>query len=358
MIATRQWSFESVPDVNQSEPALISTMDLGNEASFDFWREATRGTYRLGVPPKPARKFRMISRMWAGDGCILSDFKCTDNVKFREPAHVANDKQAYLKLRYYFSGGSRVIAGNETYTLLPGSVYLIDQSRPIAEISKANHQINLFVSHAEIGFDPERCGPCLDFSGDSLEGRILSTALIRSVAVGTDNGAPQGPAGLDDLIHRLRIILEGSVRCSTDRSMQEARRQAIGEWVENAMADPELDVARIVAKSGCSRATLYRDFEDYGGLARFIYQRRLNAAFRLLISEKPGWGRVGAVAEATGFSSIHTFSKMFRREFGYNPSDVLGMGAPADPNAEQVSAVEQADHCDLQKARKFFEVLR
>jgi AraC-like DNA-binding protein len=47
-------------------------------------------------------------------------------------------------------------------------------------------------------------------------------------------------------------------------------------------------------------------------------------AFHDLASEKHPQGAVYHVADRLGYSSIHSFSKAFKREFGFTPGEVAG----------------------------------
>ena len=84
--------------------------------------------------------------------------------------------------------------------------------------------------------------------------------------------------------------------------------------------DPELSADALAKACGGSRATLYRAFDEDGGVHRFIQQRRLEHAHQAL------WRRdrqsVCDIAYGHGFPSQPHFSRVFRRHFGYSPSDV------------------------------------
>ena len=72
---------------------------------------------------------------------------------------------------------------------------------------------------------------------------------------------------------------------------------------------------------GVSRSALYRVFEQQGGVARYILDRRLTAAHRVLC-DADETRRVGEIGAAFGFASDQEFSRAFRNRFGYRPSDI------------------------------------
>jgi AraC-like DNA-binding protein len=70
-----------------------------------------------------------------------------------------------------------------------------------------------------------------------------------------------------------------------------------------------------------SRSNLYRLFEDTGGLARYIQRERLLEA-RVVLSDPAATQSISAIAEDFCFADASGFSRSFKREFGYSPSEV------------------------------------
>jgi AraC-like DNA-binding protein len=70
-----------------------------------------------------------------------------------------------------------------------------------------------------------------------------------------------------------------------------------------------------------SRSNLYRLFEDTGGVARYIQRERLIEA-HAIFSDPKKTQSVSEIAEDLCFANASSFSRTFKREFGYTPSDV------------------------------------
>ena len=82
-----------------------------------------------------------------------------------------------------------------------------------------------------------------------------------------------------------------------------------------------------------SRSNLYRLFEDTGGVARYIQRERLLEA-RAVLSDSNNTQIISAIAEDLCFADASSFTRAFKREFGYAPSEAryaalsgLGLGA-------------------------------
>jgi AraC-like DNA-binding protein len=91
--------------------------------------------------------------------------------------------------------------------------------------------------------------------------------------------------------------------------------------VESMLGDPQLSVQHVCAALGVSRSRLYRLFEPHGGVAQYIQSRRLEKIRAALLDPQDG-RRISDLAYTYGFVSAAHFSRCFRRQFGYAPSDV------------------------------------
>ena len=89
--------------------------------------------------------------------------------------------------------------------------------------------------------------------------------------------------------------------------------------------DLNLNVAMLCKKFGVSRATVFRDFEP-GGLQHFVMIHRLNQALSDIAFGPAIRRRIAMIAEKWGFSSPAHYSRTFRENFGFSPSDAIGIG--------------------------------
>lgn len=98
-------------------------------------------------------------------------------------------------------------------------------------------------------------------------------------------------------------------------------KRAIAEIRRN-IAAPAFGVAELSRAIGASRSRLYRLLEPYGGVASLIMQERLTEARRRLVAfpEVP----ISRIAVELGFTDHSSFTRAFRRMFGFTPSEVRG----------------------------------
>lgn len=90
--------------------------------------------------------------------------------------------------------------------------------------------------------------------------------------------------------------------------------------VRQNMASPEFGPEQLARLMAMSRSKLYRLFESIGGVAHFINRERLREAHRRLNSPRHAVP-IHIIGNEVGFVDHSTFSRAFRREFGYSPTE-------------------------------------
>lgn len=137
--------------------------------------------------------------------------------------------------------------------------------------------------------------------------------------------------GLPKLTHLLSIIstlcqaLDMEVRSLSTRPFslsgpgeyQEAIRRSVSYIIAHYREPIRLDA--LLELSGMSRATFARQFQLHAGrsFSTFLNQVRLQAVCRALRDTKEP---ITNIALENGFSQLSFFNRLFRREFGINPS--------------------------------------
>lgn len=149
---------------------------------------------------------------------------------------------------------------------------------------------------ADYLFDLDRRLPMM--TSEELPGLLAATRaiIIACVAPGRDNmAAAQSPI---------------------EATLLERARQS----VQRNLFAPRFGSDDLCRELGVSRSRLYRLFEPLGGVMHYIRGRRLLDAHSALSDANDGRAIVDIAAER-GFFDAAEFSRAFKREFGYRPSD-------------------------------------
>lgn len=99
------------------------------------------------------------------------------------------------------------------------------------------------------------------------------------------------------------------------------RMRNIRDFIDSNLCSWNLHAGRICKAAGVSRSNLYRMFEPYGGVVRYVQRERLRRAHKLLAD--PACTRtISMIANDYCFADSSTFSRAFRQEFGYSPTEL------------------------------------
>ena len=113
--------------------------------------------------------------------------------------------------------------------------------------------------------------------------------------------------------------------------MEQVRRA-----VRKHLRSPTLGPVKLCRLVGMSRSNLYRIFKDFGGVAKYIQRQRLLEADANLC-DIASMTSISSIAHELCFADASTFSRAFRREFGYTPSDARAAalaGLPLTPRPD------------------------
>ena len=150
------------------------------------------------------------------------------------------------------------------------------------------------------------------------------TQVLRSAAQAVEQGIKSGDTDQAQITSGLMVsisqrVLE-NVLTNPDTSSHDHLRDRAIEYIRDNLQRADLSVAEVANYVNASRATLYRAFNNVGGLKEFIVSERVNAAQYKLRTGRFDRGFITSVAYNTGFSSPEQFSKVFKARTGVSPT--------------------------------------
>ncbi|EIE51454.1 AraC family transcriptional regulator [Salipiger aestuarii] len=163
---------------------------------------------------------------------------------------------------------------------------------------------------------------------------LVSRTLSATAQVFRSAAPPPRPEALAAEIVALTALMIGAEEDCDDNLSRTGRsrtRQRIMDHIETHLSDPALDPGGVASAVGVSRSYLYALFaEGNETVAGFIRNRRLQAAYEILVADARGGVAISEVAYRTGFRSVSHFSRSFSRHFQATPRDIRAGLAPLD----------------------------
>jgi AraC-like DNA-binding protein len=323
-------------EVPSSVPSAVfdASSDVG-ESRREHYAAHMSGSWKAELLDEGAGHV-IEARSWDLGGMVvtLNDFPARRVARSQAMTRSDQLDHYYVQLPLAIGGMRLDVDGNPIASPV-GAPILMDLSRPFDTYHGAGRLITAFMPR-EV-FDELLPSP-RDVHGMRLQGAAagmladllqslterlptMSAGEAASVAKGTMHLVAASLTPTSDTLERARPAIESSLL-----------RQAC-RYIELHLKDADLGTLPICAAMKISRATLYRLFESYGGVANHIKERRLIRIHGLLTA--PDQRRsLALIADDHGFKDASHFSRAFRRHFGYTPSEapahqVIGASPPS-----------------------------
>ncbi|MEP3279254.1 MAG: helix-turn-helix domain-containing protein [Stappiaceae bacterium] len=239
-------------------------------------------------------------------------------------ANVNADFRSHVLLRIVRSGQVNARSANIRTQMVPGRIYLIRAENTLYP-SEPGSSISLRIPCEAVGYDPSRHSRILSFDANDWAGRVVTSALqslFQSLPTMTQTKARHAATMICDLVRSL--ITTAKLNEAGRDVWQSARANAMRSYVLDNLKEQEIGTNRLQAEFNVSRATVYRAFENDGGVLNFVRNERLKAIDRDLRQVTPRYGRVRQIAEIYGFADQSAFAKAFKRFHGIRPSEIIG----------------------------------
>ena len=222
-----------------------------------------------------------------------------------------------IAVQYVREGFSAMEFPDWNHVLRPGMIIISD----LKQTYRGSHHEavieQIIIPRAALGLtDAEPFSPIILFEETERGGKL---------AAEFDRFFAEDPFGTRRQAHsRLQALLIAEIqetwRSNSDREeWWYGRRNLIRKYIDTHLDDPNLGPVQICELFNMSRATLYRMFEEGGGVRRRIQDRRLHSAIWDLATSGVKRGRLSQVSERWGFSSDANFNRAVKIAYGLPP---------------------------------------
>ncbi len=272
-----------------------------------------------------------VNQSWHAD-CFRFDQRIMDgNTHVHDQKHIRETGDMLFIYRY-LEGHGMGRTGETPFSMRLGLISLRDASRPFEAIqTPAVYQL-IYFNRQSVGFDPAMGEPLLQMNSRSPIGRLFESEFDFFFSQMMDDVQAIDFARLDRFKSCLKLALLGE-RAPQDVRMQ--AREALGDvirlHIESNLRNPDLSTLSLLEEFGVSRASLYRIFENDGGVRKYINERRLYRAVAQISQTPTQRGAISQAADEWGFSSGANFNRAVRNVFGVAPNALFGNPVPATP---------------------------
>jgi len=319
---------ERTVSVEPKIPTFIQTTDtVEQKHSFDFWRDVV--LTGVDVTPfesdAPFSACRMVAP--SAHGTILRTVSTPVGVD-RTARHIGRDGRDEIAIMVVAAGQGYIEQGSNGALLQRGDVAFHATGRPgIAGSRYGYEEIRLAVPRASF---MEQVGNPQVLTGSKLNAtplRGLLAAHLDAFATSV-SGMTEVETGIaiEGALHILRGIVHGQHGAIDGRLSVDAVRSLALSHIQRRLHETAFGPASLAASLQISRSRLYAAFAGGEGIAATIRDARLDRAHDRIVMMRKTGARVASIMASCGFTDPATFSRAFRRRFGFTPRDLLSQG--------------------------------
>jgi len=292
--------------------------------ALDYWRHSVSQSWEMSMADEAdACDFHADVSVWRmAELMVGSATFGPAQTRMRRERNIQSDQLDHYRLILLRDGDFRYDAGGKRATLAPGRFVITDMAQPEAS-QMCCHSAVLYIPRDTLHQALPKPMQLHGLSPDNACAQLLAEHLFALL-----RGLPQTmPAEFSSLSAATVGLVAASLAPvaidpqTTGLAIDGALLRRARKHVEDRLVDCEFDARHLCTELRISRSTLYRLFEPLGGVAQYIKERRL-ARVHQILSQSTERRAIARLAEDHGFKSPAHFSKAFRAQFGYSPSEV------------------------------------
>ncbi|WP_233840331.1 helix-turn-helix domain-containing protein [Dyella sp. 2HG41-7] len=223
-----------------------------------------------------------------------------------------------LFLRLLVQGKVRARFGDGEVEINTGDIYLTDLSQASELwVMEDSQHINVMLPRSDVD-DMLVHGRVLH--AEWLPCRMLREHLLNFIDILRHCNANNVKEMINATLELLRFCLRTDDLRGNERGSFSDARERIVQYIDQHLTERTLGAAQLQKAFGISRAQLYRQFAELGGIKHYIRNKRLQSVLHDLCNERQR--SITDILELYGFSNERQFQRAFRARFGMTASQV------------------------------------
>ena len=259
---------------------------------------------------------------WQLDRMILFDRRIRGVGAERAANRVRRDQFDHFTLQLNRGGEFHGEGEHGFRAVAAGELLLLDMSKPMRTRMPDAHIITVSLSRELVAAAASTTDHLHGLILPKATSGLLSDFLISLVGHAPTLPSEAKPAARRTLVELLHVALgpDGAPAEPARAQLDAIRLDSARRFIDANLSDARLGPDTVAAAMGTSRATIYRVFEEAGGVAKYILARRLSRLRAALAN--PGEMRSFAtLAHHVGFASESHASRVFQQMFGVRPAE-------------------------------------
>ncbi|WP_037037777.1 helix-turn-helix domain-containing protein [Pseudovibrio sp. JE062] len=257
---------------------------------------------------------------------MLSQVTAQAHIANRTNAAMAKDGVDHYLLMVHDEGEAEFYAGDRSVTLGKGDTIFLDFSQEGGSFSRSYSNRSILIAREQLApllQGPDDCNlktlPAAHPLNQILREHISSISG-QSNKLDMQQAQQVVPATMGLIAACLNGVPHDSEagRDGVNLALMTRARRIIEANLTNPNLSPDL----LTGAVNVSRSKLYELFLPYGGVSKYIRDRRMKAVLRALMDPRNTHRATYQVALDFGFTNESSFSRMFKHNFGFSPRDV------------------------------------
>ena len=294
-----------------------------DRGGVDLWQSLNAPFCSIAPIGPDADGYEYTATSWLVDTIVFSETN-QQGMASQRNAWQVDETGDQICLYRLIEGQSIGHVSDQPFEQKSGETLLIDYSNTMDVIQSACRVEAAYIPYESLNYDPEFGRALTKLDPESAIGRLIDAELTHMFNHLRQGNTSLPSSSIQRFLGCVSFALSPHLSLSDVRSQsQQALHRAILAYVEANLQSATLSVDSILANFGTSRASLYRMFDDEGGVRNYITRRRLLRALIEIAQNPKRRGQIHAAAERWGFSSDANFNRTVRRHFGMSPGTLF-----------------------------------
>ncbi|WP_202332957.1 helix-turn-helix domain-containing protein [Mesorhizobium sp. L-8-3] len=325
-------------------PSTIPSSRFSTQ-QFDIWRESIAVVFdveRLSGDAETTFN-ASVDAFQLGD-MVVTNADLGGQRYVRSSARVRRDGMDHFVLNLYRTGGWRAQTPRGEFEGRAGQVSVLDLSCELVSDEPNCSLVALFLPRSLV---EDRLPNLGALHGGAPSGPYA--ALLAEYLGLLARRLPTLPAGDEQALSRATCEMLTACLAPSLANLEAARpglelvlQRRAKRFVEAHLHSAKLSTDAICNAVGVSRRTLYRLFDQEGGVLRYIQSRRLER-IKTVLSDSRETRRISEVAAEFGFLRSDHFARAFKQQYGQSARDIRALTTQYAEAGAEISPVRPSE---------------